>query len=1028
MSFSISSRKISIFLSSTFKDMQAERTYLVKEIFPFIKRECLKRNIEFSVIDLRWGLLSENEGSIIDTCLDLIDKTNPFFIGILGDRYGWVPLKNDIINDTKLVHKHPEILDYAEHNLSITEIEMRHGALDRATNANALFFLRKNKRKYKAKDVEEYDKLSALKQSIIEASMANKCQVDEYSNPRDLGKTMLDKIMDIINRLYPVDANLNECQIILQKQECKWKELQNVYIDFAERHKTLNSYINKAFSDNLPAIIVGDNGCGKSALLANYSTDDYSLIRIMIDDTICDLHILIQLFEEAKKQVQNSSKPILWIIDGLEKLSVRISDLKFLFEQDCYNLVLSMNYEMYKKLWNCYDIATAYEIPLLNEKEVRCLIVNNLDLHSKELINAQLAFICTKEFLKNPTLCKVFINHLVQFGLYEELDQYISKILNADNGIAFVSNIISSIESDFGQKEVAHILSFLGVFAVALPEQSLCSASCVPISKWIPIQSALGDLIVYEGGYVMGISILRDAIMKAYFPKGYKLSLCLKTVKILKKENDNLLKKNLIGRGKKWIKEIALIDLKCLSSIFHFPLQCENENLQLRREKNILNIIKLLYHYYQFHSGSKYLDRHYCELNDFPVQRNFLLVEALKNGVFPSRFIHATYNVIMDDSEFKEFVTDIYNASKFVYAFNDSDWKRYSFWIKVFISAPDGIFDDIFSPFRDIVLYSFKKDKIDINSWLLMSYIHDKSSILTQEATSDKKNEDLPSVDISMYLLDISDVESIYNGLLSRYSELHNITDFISKTESESTVPWYLPMYAFCNLRLGNIAIAKQISLFLHRKGIPFLNLDFEIAYSLRDLMGLEIALEDINDIQYESPTFELFKIQCKILYGLALNETSGENSANVVLELLRLTMMNNETSIINRFSHWLMLKKQDKMSSFLEYIFANQDTIRSCRKVFEEFTFLSFIMQRKDFFILDLLRNGMRTNMAGRCADVFEKNGIIIKKVQGYKVNQEKINEYLLAWGPPFRHILFDYLLDAMKMKYKKSTLELIA
>ena len=65
---------------------------------------------------------------------------------------------------------------------------------------------------------------------------------------------------------------------------------------------------------------------------------------------------------------------------------------------------------------------------------------------------------------------------------------------------------------------------------------------------------------------------------------------------------------------------------------------------------------------------------------------------------------------------------------------------------------------------------------------------------------------------------------------------------------------------------------------------------------------------------------------------------------------------------------------------------------------------------------------------MAGRCADVFEKNGIIIKKVQGYKVNQEKINEYLLAWGPPFRHILFDYLLDAMKMKYKKSTLELIA
>lgn len=87
MPYSISSRKISIFLSSTFKDMQAERTYLVKYIFPHIKRECLKRNIEFSVIDLRWGLVYENEGSIIGTCLDLIDKTNPFFIGLLGDRF-----------------------------------------------------------------------------------------------------------------------------------------------------------------------------------------------------------------------------------------------------------------------------------------------------------------------------------------------------------------------------------------------------------------------------------------------------------------------------------------------------------------------------------------------------------------------------------------------------------------------------------------------------------------------------------------------------------------------------------------------------------------------------------------------------------------------------------------------------------------------------------------------------------------------------------------------------------------------------
>ncbi len=50
------SRDIRVFLSSTFADMQGERDYLVKKIFPAIKRECLRRNVEFTVLDLRWGI------------------------------------------------------------------------------------------------------------------------------------------------------------------------------------------------------------------------------------------------------------------------------------------------------------------------------------------------------------------------------------------------------------------------------------------------------------------------------------------------------------------------------------------------------------------------------------------------------------------------------------------------------------------------------------------------------------------------------------------------------------------------------------------------------------------------------------------------------------------------------------------------------------------------------------------------------------------------------------------------------------
>lgn len=90
------SRDIRVFLSSTFADMQGERDYLVKKIFPAIKRECLRRNVEFTVLDLRWGITEEEakSGRVMEICMDEISRTRPFFIGLIGGRYGWIP-END---------------------------------------------------------------------------------------------------------------------------------------------------------------------------------------------------------------------------------------------------------------------------------------------------------------------------------------------------------------------------------------------------------------------------------------------------------------------------------------------------------------------------------------------------------------------------------------------------------------------------------------------------------------------------------------------------------------------------------------------------------------------------------------------------------------------------------------------------------------------------------------------------------------------------------------------------------------------
>ena len=85
-------RQIRIFLSSTFSDMQKERDALVKT-FNSLKLEANKRNVTLSVVDLRWGVTEEEArtGKVISVCLNEIEHSHPFFIGMLGSRYGYAP-------------------------------------------------------------------------------------------------------------------------------------------------------------------------------------------------------------------------------------------------------------------------------------------------------------------------------------------------------------------------------------------------------------------------------------------------------------------------------------------------------------------------------------------------------------------------------------------------------------------------------------------------------------------------------------------------------------------------------------------------------------------------------------------------------------------------------------------------------------------------------------------------------------------------------------------------------------------------
>ena len=86
-------KTVRVFISSTFRDMQAERDWLVRFVFPLLREELLKYRIHFVDVDLRWGVTSDQDA--LGVCREVIDECQPLFMCVLGGRYGWVPDGND---------------------------------------------------------------------------------------------------------------------------------------------------------------------------------------------------------------------------------------------------------------------------------------------------------------------------------------------------------------------------------------------------------------------------------------------------------------------------------------------------------------------------------------------------------------------------------------------------------------------------------------------------------------------------------------------------------------------------------------------------------------------------------------------------------------------------------------------------------------------------------------------------------------------------------------------------------------------
>ena len=190
-------RMIRVFISSTFRDMKADRDYLVKFTFPQLHKLCESRGVTWGEVDLRWGVTDEQaaEGKVLPICLEEIQRCRPYFIGILGERYGWVP--GSIPQE--LLEKEPWLSEQVAGHKSVTELEILHGVLrNKQMAGHAFFYFRdpayakstpaEQRAEFLSKDENEAAKLRALKNDIRASGFPVR---ENFAGPEALGAFVL---------------------------------------------------------------------------------------------------------------------------------------------------------------------------------------------------------------------------------------------------------------------------------------------------------------------------------------------------------------------------------------------------------------------------------------------------------------------------------------------------------------------------------------------------------------------------------------------------------------------------------------------------------------------------------------------------------------------------------------------------------------------------------------------------------------------------------------------------------------------
>ena len=551
------SRTVRIFLSSTFRDFGEERDLLVRKVFPGLRAKLKDRFVELVDVDLRWGITVEQaeRGEVLPICLVEIDRARPYFVGMLGERYGWIPPQDAYALD--LLGQQPWLEEHRG-GRSVTELEILHGVLNNPKMAGrALFYFRSAEYarskggEYVAASAEDAARQADLKERIRRSGFP---VVEDYQTPAAFAERLEVDLWKILDEAFPADDVPDAFERESLRHEAYAIPRRRLYLGGERYIAALNGFLEK---ESQRVLIEGASGGGKSALIANW-LDGYRKAHPneLIHDhytgasaDAADPYALVRRLCEAIKRVTGSSEEIpgdpqklmesfsLWltyasayagkensrwviVFDALNGIR-DLKDLRWFpqFLRERVHVVISC---LPGEVLDALISRGAWErliVDPLDDVERRELLVSFLARYNKTLPQELQAKALAHPLVSNPLFLRTLAEELRLFGVHEELAARLDNYLQSGTVDDLFEKILERVESDCGREAVRATMEGIWASRAGLTEEEILGIANLVPATWAPIRYSLDEALLESGGRLnFGHDYLRGAVADRYVP------------------------------------------------------------------------------------------------------------------------------------------------------------------------------------------------------------------------------------------------------------------------------------------------------------------------------------------------------------------------------------------------------------------------------------------------------------------------------------------------------------------------------